>query len=485
MIRFSNFGLYMLLFLMLISASCAWFKKAPKDEKVYDEKEELEEISGKKVFNPETGRYEIVRSVTEPMDTVRWQDLSEQEFPPIRYTGTPVTDNPVTPSSAETPPVTNPATVLKTRYDVSLLLPFLGQNFDTVQAINENSLWAINFYGGAKIAFDKLQGEGINLNVQVFDSKASDSDVDNLLKNQPVISRSDLVIGPYRRDNVAQVAEFAKKNKITYVSPYSASSGLSKMNPEYIQVNPSLEAHCQAITKFVRAKFPAEQVVLVSKDNESEKARFEYFHKANAAIDGNSKGKKFTELVISSDLTNLTEERIKPFILPLKTTVFILPSWSDETFVGNFLRLLDIAKMDNSVMVMGMPQWMDYQKIDYDYYEKLNVHVSSAGYIDNNSLEVRNFKKNFFERYAAAPREEALLGYDVMLYFGRMLKKYGTKFQPQMELEKANGLHMKFAMEPLMAPNPAGAEKPGVVEQYENKAVFILQFQNYYFQPAN
>ena len=132
-----------------------------------------------------------------------------------------------------------------------------------------------------------------------------------------------------------------------------------------------------------------------------------------------------------------------------------------------------------------MPQWRDFERIDFDYYDKLNVHISVSSYLDPLSPEIRLFKQNFYDRFGAIPKEEAFLGYDLTLYCGRMLKKHGTKFQYFLNEEPTKALHTRFQIEPVIrVGTTSGVELPRVL-QFENKFVNILRFYNYQFQPVN
>ncbi|MEZ4982609.1 MAG: ABC transporter substrate-binding protein [Saprospiraceae bacterium] len=468
--------------LVLITSSCGWFKKAPKEDKVYEEKEKLDEIKGNRVFNPETQQYEEVKVVQGEMDTVQWKDADPAVYPPILSDSKPLGE-----VNEELGEVYKyfPTSEKKDRYTVGIILPFLGQHFDvTAPEIYSSSLWAVNFYGGINLALRQLEQEGVQLNIEVFDSKASSSTVENSILKNPDLRDFDLLIGPYRRDNIALVAEYAKANGISFVSPYSASTGLSPLNKEYIQVNPTFETHCEAITKHVLKQTKPGNVILVAKKNEAD--RFAIFQEARKEIMYQKDSTVFKELVVPESLTDFNEEDLKAFFELEGPISFVVPSWSDEIFVSNFLRVVDIARIMNDekpVTIYGMPQWMDFSKVDYDYFEKLDLHVSSASYVNQNSAEVKVFKRNFFNKYNTVPSEEAFLGYDVMLYFGRMLKEYGTKFQPFLENENKSFLERDFHFEPIIEEGST-VEEPGRIEQFENKAIFILRYENYQFKPV-
>jgi hypothetical protein len=82
--------LLLILALLFSLSSCDIFKPArdTKKDKVYeDDKGELGEIQGRRVYNPETGEYEIIRVVTGKLDTVSWVELPAKKFPPITSDG--------------------------------------------------------------------------------------------------------------------------------------------------------------------------------------------------------------------------------------------------------------------------------------------------------------------------------------------------------------------------------------------------------------
>ena len=185
---------------------------------------------------------------------------------------------------------------------------------------------------------------------------------------------------------------------------------------------------------------------------------------------------------------------LQPIMNETDTMVFIIPSWSSESFIYSFLRKVDLARIpvdDNGselpqkyIVIYGMPQWMTFERIDYDYYEQLNVHVSSNSFINPLSPEVQFFKRRYFDRFGSVPNEEAFLGYDIMLYFGRMINKHGTKFQYVLEQESLQTMHTLFDFERVVLPVSTGFEN-GEIQQFENKHINILKFEDFQFQLAD
>ena len=467
---------FLLLAAMLLASSCSWLKPArdSEKEKVYTE-DDLGDLQGTKVFDPETGEWRTVREVSQKVDTIRWKELSEKDYPPI------MTDGTWSSTGENTGTTGNPTT--NGQYDVSIILPFLA-NQSSVGEIDPNSYWAMHYYAGAKLAYESLAAAGISLDVSVSDSDGSSIKVNRLL-NEPKTKDASLIIGPYKRDNVRLMEPFSKQNNIPLAVPYTAQVGLAKGNPNYIQLNPSLASHCEAITKHARAVYDTENITLIAQDLPQEKNRFVYFQKANANIEGTNIGSVFREYVVTTDEDNQFEIDVVPYVSEGETSVFIVPSWSSESFIYSVLRALMIeqAKGEN-IVVYGMPMWMDFDQIDYEFYQKLNVHVSSASYIDPTDERVRQFKRKFFDTYGTIPREEAYLGYDAMNYFGRMLNQYGKEFPNSIDREPYDVLHGRFEFERIVLQPEEHREDLNYFDQLENKFVHILQFRDFQFQPA-
>ena len=477
--KFLNFSfiIFCLLPAIILLSSCGAGKtKTPASEIITAE--------GRKVLNPETGKYEFPTEVTGKVDTVKWTDASPSVSDPIESDPSQYLEEEST-TTTETENNPNGTGVFST-YNVSIMIPFNSHKVNELEGgIHSSSMSALHFYEGAKMALDELNREGLNFNVSVMDTKRSETEVDNLLQRSTLIN-SHLIIGPYSKKPLLKVAEFAKKNKKPLISPVNTSNSISTENPYYVQVNPSLQSHCSAITAHALERYGADQIVLVCRNKPAEVKRLEYFQNANKEIAGSSATPKLKEFVIDAVLAEAYGELdLLPLIKEDKTTVFIIPSYSNETFISNFMRQLAISKGPNKVVVYGMPRWMEYDRISYDYYERLNVHVSSANFVDKNDFKIKEFYRKFYERYGALPTDNAFQGYDAVMYFGKQLNKHGMNFVNEIDSEVEEHLSTKYEFERNVSAADAANEKFDNVNYVENKFVNILRFKDYQFQKDN
>jgi ABC-type branched-subunit amino acid transport system substrate-binding protein len=399
---------------------------------------------------------------SEPIDTIRWTQPSNPK-PPIKD------------SKNNQGNTTTPGKPGET-YRVTLLLPFLTNQFDQT-TVPEKSKLGLQFYAGARIALDQIsKNNQINIIADVLDTQTSDAEFQTVLSDR-LLAKTDVIIGPVRNSHVQTAAEWAKKQRKILISPESPNSELTQNNPDFIQINPSLRAHCEAITQYIQQKFATAQVTLLCKQKEAD--RLPYFQEYLA----NGQKPAFKELILPDETLNFDKIDLKQYFKPGKTAVFILPTWSSQDFVMSFLRKLKAVKGNQSVAVFGMPQWQHFESIEPEYLSELNTYISSATYINYDSQEVKDFMQLFYENTGTIPDEDAFNGYHVMRWTADMLEQYGLSFPTRLTNKTSIGLSNQFNFAKVAGQSAADGGDSNY-DYLENKFLFILKFNKYGFAPV-
>jgi len=390
------------------------------------------------------------------IDTVKWTEVSEDNVPPI------INETPSAPELDK-----------KSQYNISLLMPLdankLSGNPETSTELNDNKF--INFYAGAMLAFETLEQEGINLNINVYDNKSQS--IDNLMAGYE-LRNSDLIIGPRDTDELKKVASFGKEREISVVSPWKASSRIASENPYYIQLIPGLYDHYYKIAEHAAENFDSNQVVILGRNN-SDKKRFKYFQQEEP----------FQEFIVNEDSLMVGETAFDSLMIDVsETTAFIIPNYSskDERFVYNCLRRLNIEKGMKNVVVYGMPIMKDSDQTTYNFYTSLNMHICLSKFVDADDRAVINFERAYYERYSALPTSDAYEGYDVMTYVGRSLNKYGRNFQFHLEEEEDSYLQTSYNLEKIFKSQDMDQENFENINYYGNKYLDIIAFKQKSFK---
>lgn len=452
-------GSLCLMALMFMTTSCNFFKKA---DSVSLPTKKKDQTAGQNTNKPPI-----------LVDTVRWK-TDPKAKPPITTqtqagTGTnPPYNGGVIVDNNSSGVISDPkSTGIKNGYDLALMLPFFTAQY-TEGSNPSKSQFALDFYAGAKVALDSLSSQSLNLKVTVLDSRG---DFNSIMARYDV-SRADVVLGPVEKENVPVAMDFANRMRKIVVSPYFPTGDVDNSNPYFVQVKPSLKTHCNNIVRHLRGRYKTEQVVVVGRRADAETARFKLFQDANSTFNQSQYGGRFDEWSIDDE----TNFNIEPYIHASGQTIFVVPSWN-EAFVSTFLRKLAASPRRNDVVVYGMPQWMDFSKTVTGLYQSLNVRVSSSTFIDGGNENVRYFRSKFFNKYSKMPNSDSFLGYDCMLYVGKMLQQYGTSFPGYLQNEPENMLHTKFNFAPLYRSVVNDNDPQNNVSKYENQYVNILKYQ--------
>lgn len=427
------------------------------------------------------------------LETIVWKD-KPGDAPPIMDNDVPV--EPVTPPvkppvKPEDPVVVEPDPVEpdpdpkdpdpvehQYSYNIAFLAPFYTNKAGAGSITSKSSIKSLEFYTGAKMALDILGSEGVNMKVYSYDTQGSASKISSIMARSE-FSSMDMVIGPMKTDALKTAAARVKGSRTILISPWNPKSTITSRNPNYVQVSPTLETHCKAIMRHVRKHHDVNDVVLACKENSSESSYFKYFQDENKVISGSASAARLPELEAQYGNNIPLNNYFRP-----DSTIFIVPSW-DEKFVSNFLRKLAIDKGSRKIVVYGLPQWMNFERVDFDYYERLNIHISSAAFIDADDAQVRDFRRNYYNRTGTVPGNDAFIGYDLTLYFGRMLKNKGRNFLQQIDMNPSRDgeyIHTQFQFE---ADYPYGSDNFSSANKFENKFVNILKFEGFKFQKAN
>jgi hypothetical protein len=484
------FGTFSTLLAMTFLFSCGSSKPIVKTP---PKSETLPEIESKIVFNTKTGKYDTIYSNSK-LDTVNWKPASPKTKPPIGTTTSTTTNNGKntnsngknTKNNGSTTPIdygkknnedvkAPKNSVFHSTYRITYALPFYTDKYNELdKELYEKSDWALNFYAGAKLALDTLGAEGISLKINTADTKANENELAIALASEEA-RKADVVIGAETRKNVEVAAAWAKQNDKIFISPYNPSADIVTDNKQFVQLNPSLQSHCQAIVKSALKGTRAENIVVVVRDKTNEKEALAYMQEANQKA-GNST--RFREIVID-EKAGLVAIDFKSYIKSGENTVFLIPVWNGETFIYSLLKKLENSKGRNNLTVYGMPQWANFQVNGFDAFEPLHVHIPQPSYIDPDNARVKAFKKAYFFKYNTSPDDEAFRGYDITLYTGRMLYKYGTKFNEILDKLPYQGVETTLQFEKEKSTN---FESLDAYDRWANKYMTILKFENGYFQ---
>lgn len=282
----------------------------------------------------------------------------------------------------------------------------------------------IEFYEGLLLAIDSLKQTGLNLNLNVYDTENDTSRINEILQNQELINM-DLIIGPIYNHEVKMVSEFSRLNGIKMISPLSDNLKLLDENPYLFQVYPSYDAQIEEFAKYV-SDFKEKNIVLVHNGDSLGYSNVQMVKNrifSHLSIDTLVNNIQFKEVVFA-DSINVLEHAMDEDI----ENLFIIPT-NEEAFVTDVITNLNtLNTFGNDIEVVGLSRWQRFRNIDSEYYFNLNLSLATPFFIDYHKDDVKNFIFKYRDSFKTEPKQMAIRGYDVGLYFFSALRDYGNDF---------------------------------------------------------
>jgi len=421
---------------------------------------------------------EVVEEVAEEkvkIEDVEWEVVPEEEVPPIRTV------------SYEGPTVEK-----KSRYNIAMLLP-LDANKATAQTdvMREGSLpnTFVSFYTGAQLALDRLEREGLSIEVDVFDTQRSADKVRSDLQRMKYHDL-DVIIGPRTKACLTEAAQFAKDNEVSLISPWFGNQ-VTKENQYFVQLRPSLNDHYSALLKDASENFDPSEIVLIGRDQSKDArmksrdiSRINLLQKLYKDIIGDMSAADLRVFSVSPDSLMVGDTAYDEIFLEEGRKALIVPYWSssDEDFLYNALRRVNAEKGLTDVNIYAMPKAYDSEKIGFNLYRNLKMKVCVSKFVDRSFDEVKQFELDYFTKFGTIPDDNAFEGYDVMLFVGEGLKNYGTHFQHHLT-DPATYLQSSYQLEKLpISQNGAVDDRLDEFNYFVNKHLDIIEFRNNKFE---
>ena len=371
---------------------------------------------------------------------------------------------------------------LKTKYLVSLLLPFYLDSNDSLSHVklqyeNEEmfrqSIVGMEFYTGFKMAVENMKLENSKIEIQVFDISMnpyskSTWDMEQLTKGTKLFE-SDLIIGPFHRSNFLLASEYAKSIKRPIVSPVPQRNDILKDNPYAIKVYSSKEAQVDFMRAYTMQNWKEKNLILIENDEMRDVILSERFQGINNKDTNVEMYAEFNSSIKRIKMSEFDFKIIENYMVDSLDNILLMPM-TNKTFVSRFLTGINRYSNKVKIKVVGLDSWNNMGYIDYSYLNNLEVHTTRNQFINYNDSTIEDFILVYRNTYGTEPNEWTFLGYDIANYFLQALVKDGTAFQNFFALNQSRGLSRSFSFKRLA--NLSG---------FENKGLRMVKIENYYF----
>ncbi len=355
----------------------------------------------------------------------------------------------------------------KKTYKVAILAPlYLDSVFDNGTLKNKKAIPrlimpGVDFVQGAMIAFDTLELNGKKVEARIFDSKSLKTSVSTLIRNRQ-LDGSDLIIGSVKDPEYSQLASYAVRNNVPFISATYPNDGGIKKNPDLLIVNPTLQTHVDGIFSYLLQRHGTDNIYLVKQKNDN---RIEnYFKAANS-----SEGKALLKIKTISLDSSISPYGLR-LLLDTTKQVVIIGASLDETFSTKLADAIFPIQKNTPIMYIGMPNWDGFRNFfKKNSYPDFPIYYTTS-HFDTKKNEFSDFlTAQYFQKYRVKPADMAYKGFETAYYFTQVLLNNPQDFIGHVNDEKYATFH-KFNFRPVFSNNT-----DTIPNYYENKHLFVMK----------
>jgi len=339
---------------------------------------------------------------------------------------------------------------MKETYNVGVMMPFLADELSTAKG-NKANQFILDLYQGIKIAAAELNQNGERIRLFAFDTKRDSATTQKIINSGDLLEM-DLVIGPLYPEPAQLMKAYSEEHKINLVNPLSTNSAVIGSNNYSFLLNSTPETRARMAAAYASKNFDNKKATIFYGSG-SQDSVFAYSYKKYLEVDSfkvNWIAPVKSSLASTEVLRTLTEvfdtdtvNTGKVYIANTKKVRvnegdsllyardsighIMVATENDKLLVFNILSAVETRR--DSLSVLGMESWIDFNQISFEQLERLGVALIGQNFFDFSSENVANFKAAYKGEFNKLPSQTSYSGYESMRFFGEQLINFGNYFQ--------------------------------------------------------
>lgn len=376
----------------------------------------------------------------------------------------------------------------KNNYRVGVMLPFLYDETN-IDQILQNTI-VMELYQGMLIASEHLKENGINLELQAFDTKRNGQVTQAILNSLPD-GYLDLIVGPLYPEPVRLVKAYSSEKAINMINPLSSTSEVIENNAFGYLFKPSQETMATKLAEYAAKEISNKNVMIFYEGTERDSVfAATYLEKIQEAgflviryqeLTSASAKKVLDELIEQKEVYYtkaeadsllqiggrfIKEKRLRtsdveratrypetqnnknhPRYLPVsyddnqrpiayyenalvigKDSIGHILGATSKNFLANNL-ISAVETMGDSTRLFGYGSWLDFTMVSYTQLERIGATLVHQDYIDPSSVKSETIKQAMGNAFKGEPSLYHFLGYELISQMGRLMKYNGVYYQ--------------------------------------------------------
>ena len=346
----------------------------------------------------------------------------------------------------------------------AVILPFMTKE----NGNRDEQVRMVEYYEGFLMAVDSLKQQGVSVDIHTYDSGNTTATITQLINTKKELKDMDIIFGPLHTDQVKIMADFAKKNKIRLVVPFTSKSDEVFNNPYVFQINTPQSYLFSEVYEHYLRKFPNAHVVFLNADT-GDKDKDEFIKGLKEEL----KNKQITFKELKD--AEISPEGMKTAVDSLRENVLIPTSGKKIALIKILPQLIITAREhpNYNMRLFGYPEWQTYTDDHLSNFFELDTYFYTSFYTNNLFPAAIKFTSAYRKWYskdmANTYPKYGMLGFDTAYFFLKGLARYGNHLEEEMNNMTLNPIQTGFKFERV---NNWGG--------FINRKVFFVRFTKDY-----
>jgi hypothetical protein len=357
-------------------------------------------------------------------------------------------------------------------YKVGIFAPlyldsvFTKNTFKYRQSVPRFIMPAVDFVQGALIALDSLQAGEDFIDAAIYDTKSFTETVPDLIRKKKLDSLQ-LIIGSVKDAEYLQLAEFALKRNIPFISAtYPNVTGITG-NPFLVIMNSTLKAHCDAIYSYILQNHGTDKIYLCMKKGAQEDMVASYFKAINEPD-----GKPLLPIETLYADNNLNAGFLKSKLDSNRKNIIIAASL-DEPFAGNMAKTCFELYKKYSIKLIGMPTWDNFQVLyNKKSFTDFPIYYTTPYYHEKQDNFSKTLTAAYYKKYKTKPSDMSFKGFEAVYMFTKLLTKNTDSF-----MNNINDKNVKIFCDYNFRPVRLRGDV-AIPDYFENKHLYLIKILN-------
>ncbi len=334
-------------------------------------------------------------------------------------------------------------------------------------AKREEQVRMVEYYEGFLMALDSLKERGVSVDLYTYDSGNTQASVKQIL-NKPEMAGMDIIFGPAHTDQVKPMSDFAQKNNIRLVIPFTSKSNEVFNNPSVYQINtPQSYLYSEVYEHFLRKFSGANIIFLDAATGDEDKAEF------IKGMKDELQSKQMTFKELKGEMIN--PDGLKLVVDSLRENV-VIPTSGKNIALIKILPQLVVTTREHpnyNMKLFGYPEWQTYTNDHLASFYEMDTYFYSSFYTNNLFPAAIQFTQAFRKWYskdmANTYPKYGMLGFDTAFFFLQGLHRYGSNMEDNMNQMQITPIQTGFKFDRV---NNWGG--------FINRKVFFVHFTKNY-----